>query len=63
MTSAAGAAPPPPPAPFGPTSSPRQLAWRRMELHGFLLFTVNIFNTAPAGFLKEIGFELRQGLA
>jgi len=34
-----------------------------MELHGFLLFTVNIFNTAPAGFLKEIGFELRQGLA
>ena len=32
-----------PPAPYGPTPSPRQLDWHRMELIGFLHFGVNTF--------------------
>jgi alpha-L-fucosidase len=41
------------PKPYGPTPSPRQLAWHELEFHGFLHFCVNTFTDLEWGYGNE----------
>jgi alpha-L-fucosidase len=41
------------PTPYGPTPSPRQLAWQELEFHGFLHFCVNTFTDLEWGYGDE----------
>lgn len=41
------------PHPYGPTPSPRQLAWQALEFHGFLHFCVNTFTDLEWGYGDE----------
>jgi alpha-L-fucosidase len=41
------------PPPYGPTPSPRQLAWQELEFHGFLHFCVNTFTDLEWGYGDE----------
>jgi len=43
----------PAPIPYGPTPSPRQLAWQALEFHGFLHFCVNTFTDLEWGYGDE----------